>query len=76
MRKNKMKEKYPVGARVRITSETGEYIGHGKVIEHEPVCSGFVKGFIAFIRMDGGSSMRVPFVPPADVKLEVTGNTD
>ena len=65
-----MKEKIPVGSRVRVYSETDEYIGHGTVVEHEPICSGFVKGVIAFIRMDDGSPMRVPFVPPAEVKLE------
>ena len=65
-----MKEKYPIGSRVRVYSDTDEYLGHGTVIEHEPVCSGFVKGFIAFIRMGDGSSMRVPFVPPAEVRLE------
>lgn len=71
-----MKEKYPVGSRVQVYSDKDEYIGHGTVIEHERVCSGFVKGFIAFIRMSDGSPMRVPFVPPTEVRLERYGGTN
>ena len=57
--------------RVRVRdARSGNYIGHGNVIEHEPICSGFVAGKIAAIRMDDGSLRRVLYAPPPSVKVE------
>lgn len=54
-------EQIPVGTRVEVRdAETGEYVGWGRVVEHERVSDGYV----TFVRMSDGSPCRVPFVVP------------
>lgn len=65
------KESLPIGSKVRVYDKDGKLLGWGKVEDHEWVASGFVAGFIAFVRMSDGSPMRVPFIPSPEVRLEV-----